>query len=216
METQSNQPEQVITPRLRVLIADDIQETRRGTRLMLALNPSVKIVAIAHNGLEAVELAQKHQPEIAIMDVNMPEMDGIAAIREMRRRQPELCCIVISVEQEKHTLEEARQAGVDDYLVKPFTVDELNDAVERASQKVLASRQRTNKLAGLAIEYIRARCTDDQAVQIFEQLAANPDCELRWLVTLGIVYMLRQEWGKLKVLAQKLEERPNPEADEPL
>ena len=53
----------------RVLIADDVLETRRNTRLMLADNPMVDIVAIAHNGREAVELAKKHQPDIALLDM---------------------------------------------------------------------------------------------------------------------------------------------------
>ncbi|MFC1879309.1 response regulator [Chloroflexota bacterium] len=196
-------------PRMRVLIADDVRETRRGTRLMLALNPTVKIVAIAHNGMEAVELAKKHKPEIAIMDINMPEMDGISAIRAMRQQNPELCCIVISVERETYIYDEAMEAGACAYLVKPFTVDELNEAVERASQEVMSSRSRNLALVDLAQEYIEARRSDDQAVSIFEQLAANPACELRWLVSLGIIYMLRGEWGKLKALAERLETEQN-------
>ena len=61
------QPIEMPYEKLRILIADDVQETRRATRMMLAINPDVKVVAIAQNGAKAVELANEHQPDIAIM-----------------------------------------------------------------------------------------------------------------------------------------------------
>ena len=61
---------------------------RRG--MMLAINPDVKVVAIAQNGALAVELANQHKPDIAIMDINMPEMDGLAAYEKMLETQPNL------------------------------------------------------------------------------------------------------------------------------
>jgi YesN/AraC family two-component response regulator len=200
------------------LIADDVQETRRGTRLMLAMNPAVRVVAIAKNGLQAVELTKKHRPDIAVMDVNMPEMDGLTAIQEMLKVQPDLGTIVISAERDSQTLRRAVSIGVHEYLVKPFTVDELDDAIEKVYRLVLENQQRSQKmvqlrqqrevyLKRLADEYSKARRTDDQAVEVFEQLAANPNCELRWLVTLGMIYLLRQDWGKLKLLAERLERR---------
>jgi YesN/AraC family two-component response regulator len=84
--------------RLRVLIADDIVEMRRSTRLMLTLVPDVEVVAIAHNGREAVEMTHKHKPDIALMDVNMPEMDGLDAIKLMMQTHPPLVCVVVSAE----------------------------------------------------------------------------------------------------------------------
>jgi DNA-binding NarL/FixJ family response regulator len=88
--------------KLRVLIADDKAETRRSTRLMLTLIPEVEIMALAHNGREAIELAREHRPDIALMDVNMPGMTGLEAIAHMRQQQPNLACIVISAEQQRH------------------------------------------------------------------------------------------------------------------
>lgn len=212
--------------RLRVLIADDVQETRRSTRLMLALNPMVTVVAIAQNGRQAVDLAKQHRPDIALVDINMPEMDGLSAIRVMLQAQPELCCIIISAERDNETLRKAMSAGAREYLVKPFTVEELEQAIERMSKLIVANRQRTDEvtqqriqyeanLRRLAQEYMKSRRTDDQAVQVFERLAANPNCELRWLVTLGMIYMTRQEWGKLKALAEYLERRSRRPSDHP-
>jgi pilus assembly protein CpaE len=208
----------VVSPsgKLRVLIADDIQETRRSVRLMLSMNPSVVVVAIAMNGKQAVELAKEHHPDIVVMDVNMPEVDGLAAFKEISQIHPDTGCIIISAQKDITILSTAMSLGAQEYLVKPFTIDELNEAVSRVSLQVEQSRQRLAKadqlqkksesyLKQLADEYGKAKRTDDQALDVFEQLAENPDCELHWLRTLAMVYIVRQEWGKLKTLAGRLE-----------
>lgn len=216
--TDSEYQDEERKPRLRVLIADDVQETRRGTRLMLALNPEVEVVAIAHNGRQAIELTQKHRPDIALMDINMPELDGLSAIRAMHEINPGLVCVVISAERDNQTLREAMSVGVREYLIKPFTTEELDLAMERASQLVRENKERAEKdaqlreqreayLTQLAHEYAKARRTDDQAVEVFEQLAENPNCELRWLMTLAMIYVVRQKWDRLKILSARLEKR---------
>jgi YesN/AraC family two-component response regulator len=199
----------------RVLIADDVLETRRNTRLMLADNPMVDIVAIAHNGREAVELAKKHQPDIALMDINMPEMNGFEAFQEMYKIFPTMACVIISAEDDNQSFRSAMNVGAREYLVKPFTVYQLNNAVKRVGDIVKAERekadvadrlkeQRASYLLQLAGEYSKTRRTDDEAVEVFEQLAANPKCEVRWLRTLAMLYIIRQEWMKLQVLAGRL------------
>ena len=114
------QPIQVPYRKLRILIADDVQETRRTTRMMLAINPDVVVVAIAQNGAKAVELAKEHKPDIAVMDINMPEMDGLAAYEKMLETQPDLACIFISAEKDTHILRNAMSLGAREYLLKPF------------------------------------------------------------------------------------------------
>ncbi len=199
----------------RVLIADDVLETRRNTRLMLADNPMVDIVAIAHNGREAVELAKKHQPDIALMDINMPEMNGFEAFQAMYDIFPSMACVIISAEDDNQSFRSAMNVGAREYLVKPFTVYQLNNAIKRVGDIVKAERekaevaqrlrqQRASYLLQLAQEYSKSRRTDDEAVEVFEQLAANPKCELRWLRTLAMLYIIRQEWKKLQVLSGRL------------
>lgn len=199
----------------RVLIADDVLETRRNTRLMLADNPMVDIVAIAHNGREAVELAKKHQPDIALLDINMPEMNGFEAFQAMYKIFPTMACVIISAEDDNQSFRSAMNVGAREYLVKPFTVYQLNNAVKRVGDIVKAERdkadvadrlkvQRASYLLQLATEYSKTRRTDDEAVEVFEQLAANPKCEVRWLRTLAMLYIIRQDWMKLQVLAGRL------------
>lgn len=199
----------------RVLIADDVLETRRNTRLMLADNPMVDIVAIAHNGREAVDLAKKHQPDIALLDINMPEMNGFEAFQAMHEIFPTMACVIISAEDDNQSFRSAMNIGAREYLVKPFTVYQLNNAVKRVGDIVKMDReqadvadrlrkQRVSFLLQLAHEYSKSRRTDDEALEVFEQLAANPKCELRWLRTLAMLYIIRQDWLKLQVLSGRL------------
>ncbi|HEX5839052.1 MAG TPA: response regulator [Anaerolineales bacterium] len=209
-----------VSPRrkLRVLIADDVQETRRNTRLMLATIDDVEVVAIAANGIQAVDLAREHHPDILLLDINMPELDGLSAYRRINQIHPDTGCIIISAEKDTTTLRTAITVGVQEYLIKPFTVDELEAAIVRTSQHVQQTRQklaqaellrRRNEayLKQLASEYAKTRRTDEKAVEVFEQLAEYPNCETRWLQNLAMIYIVRQDWGKLKTLAANVEQR---------
>lgn len=203
---------------LRVLVADDVPETRRSIQLILSLMPGVEIVAMARNGREAVELAVVQRPDIAIVDVNMPEMNGLEAIRMMRARRPGLLCIIVSAEKDTVALKQAVEAGVAAYLIKPLAAEQLLGIMEKARQVVMATRARAaaappppparrEALEQDAVEFVKARRSDDTAVKVFETLAAAPDCPPRWFTHLAMVYALRGDWSKLKRLAAYLEQR---------
>jgi YesN/AraC family two-component response regulator len=204
--------------RFRVLIADDVMETRRSTRLMVAQIPFLEVVAIAHNGRQAVEMTKAKKPDIALMDVNMPGIDGLSAIEMILKQQPGIACIVVSAEREQETLQRAMAIGARDYLVKPFTLDQLTKAVTRAGQFIMSNReqlvkqarmrqQREAQLKQLANEYSKTGRTDAKAVAVFEELAKNPDCDIRWLKTLGVIYLFRNQWDRLKLLVERMERR---------
>jgi YesN/AraC family two-component response regulator len=212
------QPEGLQHKKMRVLIADDIQETRRNTRLMLATIDNLEVVAIASNGLQALQLTKEHHPDIVFLDINMPEMDGLTAYSEIIKIYPDTGCVIISAEKDTDTLRTAMSMGVQEYLIKPFTVDELEAAVARVHQKVEQTRkklaqdtqlrhQREAYLLQLAVEYTKSRRTDDKAIDVFEHLAENPKCEMRWLQNLAMIYIVRQKWDRLKTLAEKVEKR---------
>src|SRR5512140_3307987 len=213
-----NQPVSSPKKKLRVLIADDIQETRRNTRLMLATIDEVEVVAMASNGLQAVQLTEEHRPDILLLDINMPELDGLSAYKKIAQVHPDIGCIIISAEKDTTTLRNAMSIGVQEYLIKPFTIEELETGIARVYKRVEKVRQdlaqseqlrRRNEayLQQLASEYAKARRTDDQAVEVFEQLAENPRCEMRWLQNLAMIYVIRQMWSRLKLLAENLEQR---------
>jgi len=210
------QPGSPPTRKLRVLIADDIQETRRNTRLMLSMVSDVEVVAIASNGVQAVQMAKERHPDIVVLDINMPEMNGLAAFKEISKAKPDTGCIIISAEKDSEILRVAMSLGIRDYLFKPFTVDQMEQAVGKVAARLAEKRKQLRQtdqlrqkneiyLKQLANEYAKSRRTDDRAVEVYEQLAANPACELRWLRTLAMIYVIRQEWGKLRTLAARLE-----------
>lgn len=202
---------------LRVMIADDDQEMRRTTRLMMTYVENAKVVAIAQDGREALELARQSKPDVVLMDVNMPQLDGLSAIEALTRENPEMVCIVISAERQTATLQEAMRVGARGYLIKPFTVDQLQAALDHARKllrlqlerqrqaELTRQREQVRYLEQLAAEYARARRSDQQALEVFEALAAFPDCQPRWLMVLAMIYVVRKEWKKLKALAERLE-----------
>ena len=203
--------------KLRILIADDIQETRRNTRLMVSTIDDLEVVAIASNGQQAIDMTREHHPDILLMDINMPVMDGLTAIRQIFKFAPNTGCIITSAERNPNAFREAMSMGVREYLIKPFTVDELEAAVERVYKRMEESfqinfqaeqlrKKNEENLKQLGNEYIRSKRTDDQAIEVFEQLIDSPNCESRWLQTLAIIYVLRMKWGRLKILVEKIEQ----------
>ena len=204
------------TERLRAIIADDVQEMRRSTRLMMTLVPTIEVVAIAHNGRQAIEMAREHKPDIALLDINMPEMDGLTAIETLLRENPHMACVVMSAERDRAYLQRAISVGARGYLIKPFTSDALVSELQRVIKLVETNRkqvarvdqvrqQRDEYLTELATAYRKARRTDNKAIAVYEELAKNPDCDKRWLVTLAMIYVIRQMWDKLKILSERLE-----------
>lgn len=203
---------------MRVLIADDVMETRRSTRLMMTLVPDAKVVAVAQNGREALEMVHRHNPDVVLMDLNMPEMDGLKAISLLRQHRPEITCIILSAERNRDTVQEAMQLGVQDYLIKPFTSDQLLLVMQRVREQVVQSSwqnlqgqkmqlERQAELKKLAEEFIQTRRTDGRAMVVFEELAAHPDCDPRYLRTLALIYVFRRQWRRLKLLAHHLEKQ---------
>ncbi len=204
-----------LNKKLRILIADDVQETRRNTRLMISTIDNLEVVAIASNGQQAIEMTREHHPDILLMDINMPVVDGLTAIRQILKFSPHIGCIIISAERNPNAFREAMSIGIREYLIKPFTVDELEAAVERVHKRMAESiqvnaqtdqlRQKNEEyLKQLGNEYIKSKRTDDQAIAVFEQLVDSPNCEQRWIQTLSIIYVLRMKWDRLKVLVEKI------------
>ena len=201
--------------RLRVMIADDVAEVRRSTRLMLTLIPNVEIVAIAKDGREAIAMSQKHKPDIALMDVNMPHTNGLEAIVAMRAERPELACIILSAERDTETLLEAMAVGARGYLTKPFTSEQLIETIARVSRNLRVKKRQSSQVAQLrrqrdiilkelAVEYVKQQRTDAKAMRVLEQVTSSRQCDRRLLVALAWIYVQRQEWDKLKKLKRRL------------
>jgi NarL family two-component system response regulator LiaR len=118
---------------IRVLLADDHSVVRQGLRMFLSLDPDLEIVGEATNGAEAVEMAHSLQPEVVLMDLLMPVMDGITAIGHLRRDLPEIEIVALTSVLEDAAVMGAIRAGAIGYLLKDTEADELRKAIKAAA-----------------------------------------------------------------------------------
>jgi pilus assembly protein CpaE len=119
-------PEQTI---IRVLIVDDIAETRDNLEKLLFFEKDIQVVAKAGTGREAVAMAKQHQPDVVLMDINMPDMDGIAATEAILSQVPTVQVIMMSVQGEQDYLRRSMLAGAREFLTKPISAEELYHAI---------------------------------------------------------------------------------------
>ena len=114
-----------------ILIADDHELVRDGLKHMLGYEEDLKVVGEASNGREAVELCRKLQPDLVLMDVRMPEMDGLEATRAIKSEQPSVRVLIITIYQNPDYLLEAIEAGADGYVLKDAPNRQLINAIRR-------------------------------------------------------------------------------------
>ena len=119
--------------KIRVLIVDDIPETRENLKKLLFFEQDIDVVGTASSGREAIELAAELKPHVILMDINMPDMDGIAATRAVVEKLPGAQVIMMSVQGEMSYVRESMRAGAREFLIKPFTSDELITSLRRVN-----------------------------------------------------------------------------------
>jgi pilus assembly protein CpaE len=117
--------------RIQVLIVDDIPETRDHLTKLLGFEPDIAVAGTASSGAEAIEQAARLLPDIILMDINMPDMDGIAATERLSARVPTAAVVMMSVQGEADYLRRSMLAGAREFLVKPFSSDELTASIRQ-------------------------------------------------------------------------------------
>ena len=130
---------------IRVLIVDDIPETRDHLSKLLSFETDTVVVGAASSGREAIEMAARLKPDVVLMDINMPDMDGIAATERLSAEVPTAAVVMMSVQGEADYLRRSMLAGAREFLVKPFSSDELT-----ASIRQVYTRER-DKLSRISI-----------------------------------------------------------------
>jgi DNA-binding NarL/FixJ family response regulator len=122
-----------VTERLKILIADDHPIVRDGLRLVLTRRDDLDVVAEAADGREAVDLATRFRPDVAVVDLDMPRMNGVAVIAELSRVLPSCRCLVLTLHEDDHHLADALAAGAAGYLVKGAGSADVERAVRAAA-----------------------------------------------------------------------------------
>ena len=132
---------------IRVLIVDDIPETRDHLTKLLGFESDIDVVGSAASGGEAITLATSLTPDVVLMDINMPDMDGIAATELLARAVPTASVVMMSVQGEADYLRRSMLAGAREFLVKPFSSDELTASIRQVYSR---EREKVNFMAAAA------------------------------------------------------------------
>jgi DNA-binding NarL/FixJ family response regulator len=114
---------------MRVLIADDHGLVRAGIRALLEKQPNIEVVGEASNGRAALLLARQYRPDVVLIDISMPELDGLEVVRQLARELPGVRCIILSMHGDEEHVWQGLQAGAAGYLVKGSSLAELELAI---------------------------------------------------------------------------------------
>lgn len=131
--------------KIRVLIVDDIAETRENVRKLLQFESDIDVIGTARTGREGIQLAGELDPDVILMDINMPDVDGITATEEIRQRSPHIQVVILSVQGDPNYMRRAMLAGARDFLTKPPMGDDLISAIKRSGEMAHSERAKGAK-----------------------------------------------------------------------
>jgi DNA-binding NarL/FixJ family response regulator len=127
MNQSTNQP-------IRVLLVDDHPVVRVGLRALIEMEPDLAVVGEAGNGVEGVALVEAEKPDVVVMDISMPEMDGLEATRRIRAGNPEVCVLILTVHAQERYLFPVLKAGAAGYVLKSTVDTQLIDAIRTVAK----------------------------------------------------------------------------------
>jgi pilus assembly protein CpaE len=155
----------------RVLVVDDIAETRENVRKLLQFEADIEVAGAARSGREAIQLTEELKPDVVLMDINMPDMDGITATEMIRQRNLVTQIIILSVQGDPNYMRKAMLAGARDFLTKPPMADELISAVRRAGEMARQERAKSAQVASNAAvtaqPTLRAGLSNGRVVMVY-------------------------------------------------
>lgn len=132
--------------KIRVLIVDDVAETRENVRKLLQFEGDVEVVGAARSGKEGIQQSFELDPDVVLMDINMPDVDGITATETIRQKAPHIQVVILSVQGDQNYMRRAMLAGARDFLTKPPMGDELISAIRRAGDNARTEKAKNASL----------------------------------------------------------------------
>jgi DNA-binding NarL/FixJ family response regulator len=172
--------------KIRILLADDHALVRRGLRMVLDSQPDLQVVAEAGDGAQAVDRALQPDVDLAILDVTMPRMTGLAATRELARRRPELRILIVSMHENEQFLYEALKAGASGYVLKSAADRDLVEAC-RAAMRGEPSESYSNQQIADAL-VISVKTVERHRANILEKLDMHDRVQLtRYAIRRGLI-----------------------------
>lgn len=153
--------------KIKVLITDDHQLFREGLANLLFSASDIEVIAQAENGKDAIEKAKHFKPDVALLDIAMPEMNGIEATRELKKIMPELKIVAVSMHSDRQYVKGILEAGADGYLLKNCTYRQLTDAIKtvHAGKKFLSE-----DITGIVIDgYLNSSAADSNGFSLLSE-----------------------------------------------
>jgi two-component system NarL family response regulator len=191
----------LLPSRIRVLIADDHVTVREGLAAIIGRQPDMAMVAEAATGKEAVQLWHQHRPDVGLLDLRMPELDGIQALAAIRRQQPAARLIVLTTFDTDQDVSRAIGAGAKGYLLKDAPREEMLDGIRRvhAGATVIPPALVAKLAAGVSSVPLTAR--EHEVLQLLARGCANREIAGRLFVSETTVKShLRSLFSKLQVI----------------
>lgn len=177
---------------IKVLIVDDIPETRDHLSRLLGLEREIDVAGTAGSGEEAIQVAMELRPDVIVMDINMPGMDGVAAAEIISQRLPTCPIIMMSVHGEAEQLKRAISAGAREFLVKPFSGDEFSESIRRVYEREVGRRV---QLAGeIAQTPAATKLTDEGDHQVIAVFSPKGGAG-RTTIATNLAVAIHQETG---------------------
>lgn len=135
--------------KIKVIIVDDIAESRENLRKLLQFENDFRVLGAARTGKEGINLTKEMEPDVVLMDINMPDMDGITATEIIRKEHPLVQIVILSVQGDPNYMRRAMLAGARDFLTKPPSVDDLISTIRTAGKLAQEERRKEQKRASL-------------------------------------------------------------------
>lgn len=162
---------------IKLLIADDHPIVRQGMQMLLEVQEDIEIVGVAENGQQAVELALLHMPNVVLMDLNMPDLDGITATKRILAERPDTNVVILTSHHQDAMVFPAIKAGALSYLLKSAAPNEVIDAVRKAARGEATLHPRVAKrlmdeVAGVRIS---AETLTARELEVLKQIALGRD-----------------------------------------
>jgi pilus assembly protein CpaE len=152
---------------IKVLVVDDITETRETVTKLLQFDERIELVGKARSGFEAIKVASERKPDVILMDINMPDMDGLEATRHIRESLPYVEIVILTVQEDIGYMREAIVSGARNYLVKPPTVEDLFSSIFQAYEIVRHSKKRFPPVDQTPIVQITKDAEQEKIISIY-------------------------------------------------
>jgi pilus assembly protein CpaE len=140
--------------KIRVVVVDDVPQTRETVIRALRFQDNIDVVGTATNGVQAIRLVKELRPDVVVMDVNMPDMDGITATGIIKHEVPFAEVLILTVQDDIDYMRRAMNAGARDFMAKPPMIEELVDAVQRAGAYAIREREKAPPPAVVAAQKV--------------------------------------------------------------